>query len=479
MSLHIYNTLSRGLVHFSPILPGHVHMYVCGMTIYDLCHLGHARLMLVFDVVQRWLKASGYQVTYVRNITDIDDKIIKRAVESGEDIRSLTSRMVAAMHQDADALGIERPTHEPRATDFVPQMLQLIQTLERKGLAYAVPGGDVNFSVRKFPGYGKLSGKSLDDLRAGERAAATLSAQDKAAIQDGKEDPLDFALWKSAKASEPSEAKWDASAYGYSTGRPGWHTECSAMCMDMLGSSIDIHGGGMDLTFPHHENEIAQSESVTGQPLANIWMHNGFLSRDNEKMSKSLGNFFTIREVLQKYPAEVVRFFIARAHYRTALNYSDVHLDDARQSLRRLYTALSLVPAQPGVQPYVLDWQAEGDHPAVARFKAAMDNDFGTPEAVAVLFELATEVNTSKSVQLAGVLKALGACLGLLQADPQVFLQAGAALDEPAIAALIAQRAAAKAGKDFAAADAVRQQLLAQGIVLKDSPSGTTWEVQS
>ncbi|MFM9878843.1 MAG: cysteine--tRNA ligase [Burkholderiaceae bacterium] len=471
MSLRIYNTLTRALTLFAPIQPGQVRMYVCGMTVYDLCHIGHARSMLVFDVVQRWLKASGYAVIYVRNVTDIDDKIIQRAVANNETIRSLTDRMVAALHQDADALGIERPAHEPRATQFVPQMLQMIQVLERKGLAYSVAGGDVNFSVRKASGYGKLSGKSLDEMRAGERAAASLNVAERSAIEAGKQDPLDFVLWKSAKTSEPIEAQWDAQDYGYSRGRPGWHIECSAMCAEILGGPIDIHGGGADLQFPHHENEIAQSEAATGQPLANIWMHNGFVRVDNEKMSKSLGNFFTIREVLARYDPETVRFFIVRAHYRTALNYSDVHLDDARTALRRLYTALAEVPAE----PYALDWH-NSSQPAVMRFKAAMDDDFGTPGAIAVLFELATEVNTSKSAQTAGVLKALGACLGLLQAPAQSYLQAGAQLDAAAITSLIAQRAAAKNARDFAAADAIRKQLLVQGIVLKDTPSGTTWE---
>ena len=456
MSLRIYNTLSRALDPLLPLEPGHVRMYVCGMTVYDLCHLGHARSMVAFDVVQRWLNASGLQVTYVRNVTDIDDKIIKRALENKETIRALTDRMVDALHQDADALGIERPTFEPRATEFVPQMLQLIGKLTKKGLAYQSPNGDVNYAVRKFPGYGKLSGKSLDELRSGERVA----------VLDGKDDPLDFVLWKTAKPSEPVDAQWD-SVYG--KGRPGWHIECSAMCGQMLGDTFDIHGGGADLQFPHHENEIAQSEGATGKPLASIWMHNGFVTRDNEKMSKSLGNFFTIRDILARYDAETTRFFIIRAHYRSALNHSDAHLDDARNSLKRLYTALDLVT------PVVtaIDWA----QPFAARFKAAMDEDFGTPEAVAVLFELATEVNKSQSAELAGLLKALGGCLGLLQADPKVFLQAGATLDEAAINALIAQRAAAKAGKDFALADRLRQELLAQGIVLKDSPAGTTWEV--
>jgi len=408
--------------------------------------------------VQRWLKASGYRVTYVRNVTDIDDKIIARALQNGETIRHLTDRMVDALHEDADALKIERPTHEPRAMDYVPQMLDLIGQLERKGLAYRSANGDVNYAVRQFDGYGKLSGKSLDDLRAGERVA----------VDDGKHDPLDFVLWKAAKASEPDEAKWDSP---YGQGRPGWHIECSAMSCEMLGESFDIHGGGADLQFPHHENEIAQSEGATGQPLATVWMHNGFVRVDNEKMSKSLGNFFTIREVLQKYDAETVRFFILRAHYRSPLNYSDAHLDDARSALKRLYTALDAVAPAADV---AMDWA----EPHAARFKAAMDEDFGTPEAVAVLFELAGEVNRSRSAALAGLLKALGATLGLLQEDPKAFLQAGSAegLDVAAIEAQIAARAAAKAAKNWAQADAIRQALLGQGVVLKDGPSGTTWE---
>ncbi|MDO8719388.1 MAG: cysteine--tRNA ligase [Polaromonas sp.] len=462
MSLRIYNTLSRDVVVFSPLVPGQARMYVCGMTVYDLCHLGHARAMVAFDVVQRWLRLSGLEVTYVRNVTDIDDKIIKRALENDETIRALTDRMVDALHQDADALGIERPTYEPRATDFVPQMLSLIGTLEKKGLAYQSRSGhnkgDVNYAVRKFAGYGKLSGKSLDELRAGERVE----------VLDGKDDPLDFVLWKSAKPSEPADAKWD-SAYG--PGRPGWHIECSAMACELLGESFDIHGGGADLQFPHHENEIAQSEGAHGKPLASIWMHNGFVRVDNEKMSKSLGNFFTIREILARYDAETVRFFIIRAHYRSPLNYSDAHLDDARNSLKRLYTALELVaPAE-----QALDWA----DPFATRFKAAMDEDFGTPEAIAVLFDLAGEVNKTRSAELAGLLKALGGCLGLLQSAPARYLQAGAGLDDVRIQQLIAERADAKKARDFALADRIRSDLLAKGIVLKDSPEGTTWEVQS
>ncbi|MEI7784572.1 MAG: cysteine--tRNA ligase [Betaproteobacteria bacterium] len=457
MSLRIYNTLSRAVEDFFPLEPGHVRMYVCGITVYDLCHVGHARSSVAFDLARRWLEVSGLRVTFVRNITDIDDKIIRRAVENGESVRGLTDRMIAEMYRDFDALDIARPTHDPRATDYVPQMLDLVRNLETKGLAYRA-GGDVNYAVRRFAGYGKLSGKSLDELHAGERVA----------VAEGKDDPLDFVLWKSAKPEEPADAQW-ASDYG--AGRPGWHIECSAMACALLGQTLDIHGGGADLTFPHHENEIAQSEGAHGVPLAQVWMHNGFVNIDNEKMSKSLGNFFTIRDVLERYDPQTLRFFIVRTHYRSPLNYSDVHLDDARGALKRLYTALDLVkPA-----PVELDWS----NPYAARFKAAMDEDFGTPEAVAVLFELAGEVNRSKSPQLAGLLRALGATLGLLQGDPAAFLQAGAQVAGDEIDAWVAQRSAAKAARNFAEADRIRQELLARGIVLKDSPAGTTWEVQS
>jgi len=460
MTLSIFNTLSRRPEPFEPLEPGHVRMYVCGMTIYDLCHIGHARMMMAFDVVQRWLKVSGYRVTYVRNITDIDDKIIQRALARGITLRALTDEMTLAMHKDIAALGIEAPSFEPRATAYVPQMLSLIGQLEAKGLAYRAQDGDVNFAVRRFPGYGKLSGKSLDDLRAGERVA----------VVSDKNDPLDFVLWKAAKPDEPAEARWEGP---YGPGRPGWHIECSAMSCALLGESFDIHGGGADLQFPHHENEIAQSEGASGKPLARFWMHNGFVRVDNEKMSKSLGNFFTIREVLAKYDAETVRFFIVRTHYRSPLNYSDAHLDDARAALKRLYTALSLVSVDP---VDTIDWS----HPFARRFRAAMDEDFGTPEAVAVLFDLASEVNRSKDVALAGLLRALGGTLGLLQIDPAAYLQGGGAaaggLDEATIQALIADRASAKAAKNFTEADRIRQDLLAQGVVLKDSATGTTWE---
>lgn len=459
--LKIYNSLSREKQDFVPIEPGKVRMYVCGMTVYDYCHLGHARVLVIFDMVQRWLRASGFAVIYVRNITDIDDKIIKRALENKETIGELTNRFIGFMNEDSVALGVEKPDFEPRATEYVPQMLKLIGQLEQNGLAYKAVDGDVNFSVRKFPGYGKLSGKSLDDLRAGERVD----------VDQAKQDPLDFVLWKHAKEGEPSwESPWG-------NGRPGWHIECSAMSSDLLGDRFDIHGGGQDLQFPHHENEIAQSEGAHNCQFVNYWMHNGFVRVDDEKMSKSLGNFFTIREVLKKYDAEVVRFFILRAHYRSPLNYSDMHLDDARQALARLYTALKAV--QSAELP--VDW----NEAHAQRFSAAMNDDFNTPEACAVLFDLAAEVNRSKSAALAGQLRALAGLMGLLKRDPQAFLQAtpagseaegdGAGFSTEKIETLIADRTAAKKAKNFAEADRIRGELLAAGIVLEDSAQGTTW----
>ncbi|MHB1691152.1 MAG: cysteine--tRNA ligase [Thiomonas sp.] len=454
MTLQIYNTLSREKQPLAPIDPGHVRLYVCGMTVYDYCHLGHARVMAVFDLVQRWLKARGLRVTYVRNITDVDDKIIRRAVESGVSVRELTDRFIAAMHEDTDALGIERPTHEPRATDYVPQMQQLITRLMDKGLAYQDTAGDVDYAVRAFPGYGRLSGKSLDELQAGERVE----------IDRAKRDPLDFVLWKRAKPEEPAEVQW-ASPWG--EGRPGWHIECSAMSSALLGEHFDIHGGGADLQFPHHENEIAQSEGASGKPFVNLWMHNGFVRVNDEKMSKSLGNFFTIRDVLKLFDAETVRFFIIRAHYRSPLNYSQDNLHDARHALARLYTALQNFADVPAT----LDWS----QPAAQRFGAAMDDDFNTPEALAVLFELASEVNRSASAELAGLLKGLGGTLGLLQQVPQRFLQCGAnQVDAGWIDAQVQARAAAKKARDFAQADAIRAALLARGIVLEDKPGGVT-----
>ena len=452
--LKIFNSLKREKQIFEPIEANKVRMYVCGMTVYDYCHLGHARVMVVFDMVYRWLKASGYDVTYVRNITDIDDKIIRRATENGETIQQLTDRFIAYMHEDADALGVLRPDHEPRATEFVPQMQDIISQLEQNGLAYQAADGDVNYAVRKFPGYGKLSGKSLDDLRAGERVE----------VDNAKQDPLDFVLWKRAKAGEPAwPSRWG-------DGRPGWHIECSAMSSSLLGKHFDIHGGGQDLQFPHHENEIAQSEGANCCSYVNYWMHNGFVRVDNEKMSKSLGNFFTIRTVLENYDAEVVRFFILRAHYRSPLNYSDAHLDDARRSLDSLYFTLRDVP------PLTVDIDWTQDF--AARFAAALNEDFDSHGAIAVLFELAAEANRQKSAALSGLLKALGGVIGLLEREPLAYLRAGPAaggLDEAAIEALIAQRADAKKARDFATADRVRDELKAAGIVLDDSPQGTTW----
>lgn len=467
MSLRLHNTLTRASEVFEPLEPGHVRMYVCGMTIYDLCHVGHARMMMAFDVVQRWLKVSGYRVTYVRNITDIDDKIIRRALDRGIPLRQLTDEMITAMHQDIGALGIEPPTHEPRATEHVGGMIGLIELLERRGLAYQAESGDVNFSVRKFPGYGRLSGKSIDQLRAGERVAV---------LEGGKEDPLDFVLWKAAKPEEPADAKY-ASPYG--PGRPGWHIECSAMSHALLGERFDIHGGGMDLQFPHHENEIAQSDGAfhlgSGNSFVRYWLHNGFLNVDNEKMSKSLGNFFTIRDVLRSYDGETIRFFMLRVHYRSPFNFSDAGLDDARSALRRLYTALGAVASAEAIVAApslsAIDWS----DPHATRFKAAMDDDFNTPIAVAVLFDLAGEVNRNRSVAAADLLRALGATLGLLQQPPAQFLQGGGSTDEADIQARIAARAAAKAARNFAESDRIRDALAAEGIVLKDGPSGTTW----
>ncbi len=453
--LHLYNTLSRQKERFQPIQPGKVNMYVCGMTVYDYCHLGHARVMVVFDMVARWLRASGYDLTYVRNITDIDDKIIKRAAENGEPINVLTQRFIDAMDEDAAALGVQKPNFEPRATQFVPDMISMIEELIGKGRAYAAPNGDVYYAVREFAGYGQLSGKSLDDLRAGERVD----------VDPNKRDPMDFVLWKAAKPGEPA---WPSP---WGQGRPGWHIECSAMNEHYFGPHFDIHGGGADLQFPHHENEIAQSEGAHDCKFVNYWMHNGFIRVDNEKMSKSLGNFFTIREVLEKYDAEVVRFFILRAHYRSPLNYSDAHLEDARSALSRLYTALKNVPAA----DVALDWEAN-DY--ARRFRAAMDDDFNTVEAVAVLFELAGEANKSRSAELAGWLKTLGGVLGLLQRDPVDFLQGGSLEGEISadeVEQLIAARKAARAGKDWAESDRIRDELIARGIVLEDGAGGTTW----
>ena len=457
MTLRLHNTLTRRIEDFVPIDPGRVRMYVCGMTTYDLCHVGHARFLVAFDVVYRWLEALGYQVTYARNVTDVDDKIIRRAVELGIPIRQLTEQMTAAMHTDIAALGVKPPTYEPRATEHIGQMHDLIAMLEQRGLAYRSASGDVNFAVRKFPGYGKLSGKSIDQLRSGQRVA----------VDEDKDDPLDFVLWKAAKADEPEDAKWDGP---FGKGRPGWHIECSAMCRAVLGEHFDIHGGGLDLQFPHHENEIAQSEGATGRPFVNYWLHNGFLNVDDVKMSKSLGNFFTIRDVLKRFDGETLRFFMLRTHYRSPFNFSDANLADARSALRRLYTSLDGLPTRVGA----IDWN---DPPARA-FRDAMNDDFNTPVAVAVLFELAGEVNRTRSLERAGLLRSLGGVLGVLQQEPRDYLQAApgrAAVDEDAVAARIADRAAAKQARDFGAADRIRQELAQQGIILKDTPAGTTW----
>jgi cysteinyl-tRNA synthetase len=467
--LRIHNSLSRSKEPFEPIEPGRVRMYVCGITVYDYCHIGHARMMLVFDMVSRWLRASGYALTYVRNITDIDDKIIKRAVDNNETIGELTERFIAAMHQDLDALGVLRPDHEPRATHYVPQMLDLIGLLERKDLAYRAADGDVNYAVRRFASYGRLSGKSLDELRAGERVA----------VADAKNDPLDFVLWKAAKASDPVQATWPSD---FGLGRPGWHIECSAMAGALLGEALDIHGGGADLQFPHHENEIAQSEGAHGGSFVRYWMHNGFVRVDNEKMSKSLGNFFTIRDVLRVFDPEVLRLFVLRAHYRSPINYSDAHLDDARASLLRLYTALTPGLAgngehlQPPAQP---DWTT----PSGQRFREAMDDDFNTPIAVSVLFDLASELNRTRDPAIERELRSLASVLGLLGKPPEQAVQSGlrgsdqsgAGLSDADIDALVIRRTEAKKAKQFAQADQLRAELLAQGVILEDSATGTRW----
>lgn len=448
--IKIYNSLTREKQLFTPIDAGKIRMYVCGMTVYDYCHLGHARVMVVFDMISRWFRASDYEVTYVRNITDVDDKIIKRAHENGETIDVLTQRFIDAMDEDSAQLGIIRPDAEPRATQHIQGMLDMIAALIEKGHAYQAANGDVFYKVRSFNDYGKLSGKSLDDLRAGERVE----------VDTFKQDPMDFVLWKSVKPNEPN---WDSP---WGKGRPGWHIECSVMSAHHLGAHFDIHGGGQDLQFPHHENEIAQSEAAHSCQMANYWMHNGFVRVDDEKMSKSLGNFFTIREVLSRYDAEVLRFFILRAHYRSPLNYSDKHLDDAKTALTRLYTALR------GVETAntSVDWL----HPQAARFKTAMDDDMNTPEAMAVLFELANEVNKDKSSEAASLLKQLGAIIGLLQANPDAFLQ-GSSNDELDVDSLILARLEAKKAKNFGEADRIRKALAEAGIVLEDTPQGTTW----
>ena len=457
--LNIYNDLNRKKEPFVPLEPGRINMYVCGMTVYDLCHLGHARVLVVFDIVARYLRWAGYDLTYVRNITDIDDKIINRANERGEPFQALTERFITAMHEDAEALGVLPPDLEPRATDHLPEIIAMIARLIEREHAYVAENGDVYYDVNSFEGYGKLSGKSLEDLQAGAR------------VEPGevKRNPLDFALWKAAKPDEPS---WPSP---WGDGRPGWHIECSAMSTRALGDTFDIHGGGADLTFPHHENEIAQSEGATGHPFVRYWMHNGFVRINDEKMSKSLGNFFTVREILTRYRPEEVRYFILTSQYRSPLNYDDEHLDNARAALTRFYTALRELP----------DAEPAADEPGAAKFHVAMEDDFNTPEALAAMFELAREINRARgedldrAAALGALLRQLGGLLGLLQDDPEVYLRGGANddgdLGDADITQLIERRAQAKQEKDWARADAIREQLKEAGIVLEDSPNGTTW----
>ena len=470
--LQIHNSLTKKKETFTPIEPGKVRLYVCGMTVYDYCHLGHARVLVVFDMVVRTLRARGFAVTYVQNITDIDDRIIKRANENGEDIDALTGRFITAMHEDAARLGVLRPDQEPRATRHMDEIIAMTVKLIERGYAYPAANGDVYYRVRKFPHYGQLSGKSIDDLRVGARVEA----------DESKDDPLDFVLWKAAKPGEPFwESPWGK-------GRPGWHIECSAMATACLGNHFDIHGGGLDLQFPHHENEIAQSEAATGEKFVNLWMHNGFVRVDDEKMSKSLGNFFTIREVLDKYDPEVVRYFILASHYRSPLNHSDEALDNAKAALTRFYIALNGLPA--AVAPANTEYEQ--------RFNAAMDDDFNTPVAVAVLFDLARDINSLKTTDMAGAttlaatLRRLGGILGLLQGDPKTYLQGPkiierklrdsisvddnvSALSNEAIEDLIAARIAARKAKNFTESDRIRDELKAKGVILEDAKGGTTW----
>lgn len=458
--LSIYNSLTRRKEVFQSIVPGKVRMYVCGMTVYDYCHLGHARMMVVFDMVYRYLSTLGYDVTYVRNITDIDDKIIKRAAENGEPIDALTERFIRFMHEDAGALGVIRPTQEPRATQHIPQIIAMIEALLNRGHAYQAANGDVYYDVSSFLSYGKLSGKKVDELRVGARVE----------VDEAKDDPLDFVLWKTAKPDEP---QWESP---FGPGRPGWHIECSAMATHCLGNEFDIHGGGQDLQFPHHENEIAQSEGATCAAFAHVWIHNGFIRVDDEKMSKSLGNFFTVREVLQRYRPEEVRYFILTSHYRSPLNYSEENLDNARNALQRLYLAMR------GLLPMT----ADGSNPFIDRFHAAMDDDFNTPEALAVLFDLAREINKARSEdddqagRLVGTLSRLGEVLGLLREEPEAYLRGGTsgehgALNANEIQDLIDAREAARKRKDWQEADRLRAQLLEAGVVLEDKRERTQW----
>ena len=457
--LHIHNSLTKQKERFTPIEPGKVKLYVCGMTVYDFCHVGHARVMVVFDVVTRYLRASGYDVTYIRNITDIDDKIIARANENNETIQALTEQFITEMHRDADALGVERPTAEPKATEAISEMLAMIETLIDKGLAYATDNGDVYYDVSEFPDYGKLSGRNIEELRAGERVA----------VNESKQDPMDFVLWKGAKPEEPS---WDSP---WGKGRPGWHIECSAMSADSLGKQFDIHGGGQDLQFPHHENEIAQSEGAHGCQYVNYWMHNGFVRIADEKMSKSLGNFFTVREVLEQYDAEVVRYFILTSHYRSPLNYSEEQLDQAKNTLTKFYSALRDVEIDNTV-----DWQQ--DSKFAQRFKTAMDDDFNTALALSVMSDVRQVLNKAQEQQnaeqknyCASLLVSFGRVLGLFQQTADAFLAGASDDDVTEIEDLINQRNQARVDKDWTKADQVRDKLTAMGIILEDAAGKTSW----
>ena len=461
--LEIFNSLTKKKEPFRPIVAGEVRMYVCGMTVYDYCHLGHGRVLVVFDMIVRYLRARGYRVIYVRNITDIDDKIIRRANDNNESIESLTERFTRAMHEDASALGVGAPDAEPRATVYMPEIISMVRTLIDRGYAYVAANADVYYRVRRFASYGQLSGKSLEDLRVGARVEAG----------EDKDDPLDFVLWKAAKPGEPS---WNSP---WGPGRPGWHIECSAMSTACLGHHFDIHGGGLDLQFPHHENEIAQSEAATGEKFVNVWMHNGFVRVDNEKMSKSLGNFFTLREVMTNYDPEVVRYFILASHYHSPLNYSNESLDNAKAALTRMYLSLKDIPVPQAAA-------AAGPQPATGyaeQFFAAMDDDFNTPVAMAVLFEIAREINRLQASEpkaaalLAVELRRLAGILGLLQSDPEAFLQSGpgAGPSTDQIEDLISRRLTARRAKDWAEADRIRDELRSQGVILEDADGGTSW----
>jgi len=457
--LHIHNSLTKQKELFTSIEPGKVKLYVCGMTVYDFCHVGHARVMVVFDVVTRYLKANGYEVNYIRNITDIDDKIITRANENNETIKVLTERFISEMHQDADALGVDRPNAEPKATESIAEMVAMIETLISKHLAYTAANGDVYYDVSKFPNYGKLSGRNIDELRAGERVA----------VNEAKNDPMDFVLWKAAKPGEPAwESPWGR-------GRPGWHIECSAMSAHCLGEHFDIHGGGLDLQFPHHENEIAQSEGAHGCQSVNYWMHNGFVRIDDEKMSKSLGNFFTVREVLKQYQAEVVRYFILTSQYRSPLNYSDEQLEQAKNSLTKFYSSLRGIEADKSVI-----WQNNEEYGL--RFKAAMDDDFNTALALSVMADVRQALNKlleqgslEQQGYLAGLLHSFGDVLGLFQQETETFFDSDKGDDVEFIKSLITARNKARDDKDWVKADQVRDELKARGIILEDAAGKTVW----